>query len=182
MTQQNLTNFSQDWPGTVVQAEVRVFPAKVAISYSVQGPEPLLLPPVAEVPQFKKDLWQHTCFEFFVRPSSMKNYLEFNFSPSGNWAVFAFSSYRTALESFDPTGMVVGVQQTPSAKGVHVEATIDRTALNQHFQQDKIWEFRCSVTAVLENRDQKLTYWALTHGKIKPDFHLPETFILPLQL
>lgn len=182
MTHQNLTNFSQDWPGTIVQADVHVSESLIDISYAVQSPKPVLIPPMAETPQFRKGLWQHTCFEFFVRPSPMKNYLEFNFSPSGDWAVFAFSGYRTALKEFDPTGMVVGVRRELTKNGLHVEATIDRAAMHHHFQQDKTWEFRCGLTAVLESHDKKLTYWALAHGKVKPDFHLPETFILPLQL
>jgi hypothetical protein len=43
-------------------------------------------------------LWQHTCFEVFVMAEDGPGYREFNFSPSGEWAVYAFRSYRDGGE------------------------------------------------------------------------------------
>ncbi len=180
MKRHNLTNFSQDWPETKVHAEVNVTGTRINIAYIVHGIESLLVPPAAKSPQFREGLWQHTCFEFFARPNSMMNYVEFNFSPSGDWAVFGFSGYRTALEKFDGRNMVIEVGSEKTASSLQVEAILDRRALNAHFQQDKPWEFRGNLTTVLESTDHKLSYWALCHGKIKPDFHLPETFVLPM--
>ena len=34
-------------------------------------------------------LWEETCFEFFIRNID-DEYIEFNFSPSGQWACFYF--------------------------------------------------------------------------------------------
>src|SRR5882724_882520 len=39
-------------------------------------------------------LWKHTCFEVFVQPSGSRGYYEFNFSPTKQWAVYRFDSYR----------------------------------------------------------------------------------------
>lgn len=182
LPRKNLSNFSQDWVGTKVIAEIHISDAHIDISYTVDGLKDLLVPSLTEKPQFREGLWQHTCFEFFLRPNSIKNYLEFNFSPSGDWAVFAFSGYRSATESFDASEMVLGVHREIDANTLLVKATLDRAALARHFQQNDIWEFRGNLTAVLESHEGKLTYWALTHGKLKPDFHLPETFTLPLRL
>ena len=41
------------------------------------------------------ELWQHTCFEAFVRASSGAEYYEFNFAPSTQWAAYRFSGYRS---------------------------------------------------------------------------------------
>lgn len=177
---QNLSNFFQDWPETRVHAEVNVSATQMKIAYMVEGIENLLIPPPSPTPQFREGLWRHTCFEFFVRPNSLMHYVEFNFSPSGDWAVFGFSGYRVAQEKFDSSGMVVGVHCEKTTSSLQMEATLDRRALNKHFIQDKPWEFRSSLTTVLESLDQKISYWALNHGKIKPDFHLPETFVLPV--
>src|SRR2546428_7661855 len=38
-------------------------------------------------------LWQHTCFEAFIRHESEPGHYEFNFAPSGAWAAYAFSRY-----------------------------------------------------------------------------------------
>ena len=43
------------------------------------------------------ELWQHTCFEAFVRASSGSEYYEFNFSPSTQWAVYRFTDYRNGM-------------------------------------------------------------------------------------
>jgi hypothetical protein len=43
-------------------------------------------------------LWAHTCFEVFVMAEDGPGYREFNFSPSGEWAVYAFRSYRDGGE------------------------------------------------------------------------------------
>ena len=39
-------------------------------------------------------LWEDTCFEFFLADDSELGYVEFNFSPAGDWQVFRFSDYR----------------------------------------------------------------------------------------
>lgn len=42
-------------------------------------------------------LWEHTCFEAFIGLSGSPAYREFNFSPSGQWAAYAFD-YRQRVE------------------------------------------------------------------------------------
>ena len=49
-------------------------------------------------------LWQHTCFEVFVMAEEGPGYREFNFSPSGEWAVYAFRGYRDGGELEIDTG------------------------------------------------------------------------------
>ena len=39
-------------------------------------------------------LWEHTCFEAFISIPGDLAYREYNFSPSGQWAAYAFSDYR----------------------------------------------------------------------------------------
>ena len=47
-------------------------------------------------------LWQHTCFEAFVRADGARNYLELNFSPSSEWAVYRFDDYRRGMTAIEP--------------------------------------------------------------------------------
>ena len=47
-------------------------------------------------------LWQHTCFEAFVRAEGARNYLELNFSPSSEWAVYRFDDYRRGMTAIEP--------------------------------------------------------------------------------
>jgi hypothetical protein len=50
--------------------------------------------PPRRKPRFADGLWRHTCFEVFVAKKGARAYREYNFSPSGEWAAYAFSSYR----------------------------------------------------------------------------------------
>src|SRR5215468_2832476 len=46
----------------------------------------LRIPPRGE-PHRTDRLWEHTCFEAFVGVTGKSEYCEFNFSPSGEWAI-----------------------------------------------------------------------------------------------
>jgi hypothetical protein len=50
--------------------------------------------PRRRAPRFANGLWRHTCFEVFVARKGARAYREYNFSPSGEWAAYEFSSYR----------------------------------------------------------------------------------------
>ena len=50
--------------------------------------------PPPGVPRIATDLWRHTCFEAFIAVEGLPAYHEFNFAPSGEWAIYAFAGYR----------------------------------------------------------------------------------------
>src|SRR5687768_9062629 len=64
------------------------------IEYEVASAEDLVLPS-PQRPERADDLWKSTCFEVFARTKGSEGYVELNFSPSFQWAAYAFSSYRT---------------------------------------------------------------------------------------
>ena len=61
---------------------------------------------IAEQTRDGDPLWQHTCFEIFVGDTNDAEYYEFNFSPSGAWALMGFRDYRDGgpmhVESLKP--------------------------------------------------------------------------------
>lgn len=123
-------------------------------------------------------LWQHTCFELFIRAKDDAEYYEFNFAPSGAWAVYSFSGYRhrisTQVESIEPK---IAVLQDAA-----------RFTLSADIRLDSFPEFRPGVclslglSAVIEESDGALSYWALKHPPGKPDFHHADAFALELSL
>src|SRR5262249_12476463 len=50
-----------------------------------------------------KELWHHTCFEAFIAIDGQAAYHEFNFAPSREWTLYAFSGYRNGGPSADET-------------------------------------------------------------------------------
>jgi hypothetical protein len=116
-------------------------------------------------------LWEHTCFECFVRIDGADDYFEFNFSPSQQWAAYRFDSYRAGMRQADvPIPVIVS---TPWAKRLEVSAAV-------HLPEwgDRPW--LVNLAAVIEDVDGRTSYWALSHPPGKPDFHHPDCFTLEL--
>jgi hypothetical protein len=119
-------------------------------------------------------LWRHTCFEAFVMAGEGPGYHEFNFSPSGEWAACAFCGYRDG-----------GELEVVLAPGIVVRRTGDRLELEAGITPDCLppgRSLRLGLSAVVEDTDGVLSYWALRHPPGKPDFHHTDAFALQLVL
>ena len=77
-----------------IRIEVRREQAVIRVLYRVEGRLDRLQVPQPRAPRFADGLWRHTCCEIFVARDGSPAYHEFNFSPSGEWAAYAFSGYR----------------------------------------------------------------------------------------
>jgi hypothetical protein len=133
----------------------------------------LRIPPDSE-PVRATELWRHTCFEaFLLRPSSTE-YFEYNFSPSGAWAAYRFAAYRQGMADLTE-GAAPLISCRASAASLAVAVTLDLDWL-----QDPFDTVRLGLTAVIEDRAQVLSYWALKHASEKPDFHRAECFVAAL--
>jgi hypothetical protein len=123
-------------------------------------------------------LWEHTCFEAFVQLKGQAVYYEFNFSPSGEWAVYSFRDYRDGgpmeNDELDPKIAVRRESETLELSAVM------RLDLLPVIQPGAV--LRLGLSAVIEDDARRLSYWALKHPPGKPDFHHPDNFILEIQL
>jgi hypothetical protein len=113
-------------------------------------------------------LWRHTCCELFVARDGVDAYLELNFSPSGEWAAYAFESYRKAagLPDLLPS---LRVKREKQVLELEAEAAVDEGG-----------RLRVAMSVVVEDRQGALSYWALAHPPGKPDFHHRDAFALEL--
>ena len=103
-------------------------------------------------------------------------YYEFNFAPSGAWAAYAFSRYRDGA---------------PLAQAVDPRIAVRRA--EQQLELDALIRLEClplaplcarlqlALSAVIEDKQGVLSYWALTHPPGRPDFHHPDAFVLELE-
>ena len=137
----------------------------------------LLIPPLSRTLRRTDGLWRHTCFEIFLKPVGGTAYWEFNFSPSGDWAVYRFDDYRAGQSS--PT-----LTRPPScrtqreAERLELEARIDLAPLGH---EGDARDFHLALSAVIESREGDLAYWACRHPAGKPDFHHPDSFARRLE-
>lgn len=133
----------------------------------------LRLPP--EAPPARVDaLWRSTCFEAFVREGEGPAYFEFNFASSTAWAAYRFAAYRRDRENVGeiaPPAIVV--RREPRVLQLETELRALRLAENARW--------RIGLSAVIEETNGRLSYWALTHPPGKPDFHHPDCFALELE-
>jgi hypothetical protein len=122
-------------------------------------------------------LWRHTCFEAFIAGEASKAYCEFNFSPSTEWAVYGFTSYREGMAMLEhalPPQVAVSI----TADRIALEAVVPRETLLA-LPGDSV--LRLGLSAVIERADGGHSYWALTHPGERPDFHDPAGFVLRIE-
>lgn len=151
----------------------RLSAAALQLSYRVQGDIDALRIPAPLVPARRDGLWQHTCAELFIAVPHQQAYLEFNFAPSAEWAAYAFSAYRQQGErmtEFDPPAIACHRQ----AQELLLQVNIEIPAL----AQSERWQLGLSM--VIEDAQERLSYWALAHAGERPDFHRRESFILTI--
>ncbi|MDR1163822.1 MAG: DOMON-like domain-containing protein [Candidatus Accumulibacter sp.] len=114
-------------------------------------------------------LWEHTCFEAFLASANRSDYREFNFSPSGDWAVYDFSDYRQGRADAPVEAPKISTRLRPPLLELRaVVAYSDGAAFSD--------AMRVGLSAVVETPGG-LTYWALHHAGERPDFHRRDGFL-----
>ncbi|MCU0937499.1 MAG: DOMON-like domain-containing protein [Gammaproteobacteria bacterium] len=124
-------------------------------------------------------LWEHTCFEAFLAPATGTRYRELNFSPSGEWAAYAFARYRERDASLAEVDVVplLTVARTEGRLDLTAVLPLDRLAVLAGSRA-----LRVALSAVVEEAGGRLSYWALRHPAGSPDFHHPDAFALAVEL
>ncbi|MEM8832592.1 MAG: DOMON-like domain-containing protein, partial [Cyanobacteria bacterium P01_G01_bin.19] len=155
----DLVNFNSNVaPKIKISGDVSRLNNQLKIKYILTGElAEIIIPQANKSCDRRYDLWEHTCFEFFVRSKNSKKYWEFNLSPSGNWNVFYFLDYRLniaeeqAFKSFP-------FEITQNPESLTVEAIVDLEKIDIGDRKLDL-----AITAVIEDKTEKLSYWALTH-------------------
>ncbi|MFN3943947.1 MAG: DOMON-like domain-containing protein [Allosphingosinicella sp.] len=148
-----------------IQVHVRRAEEILHLTYALTGElRQIRLPPPA--PRLRRDeLWRTTCFEAFVaRPDG--SYAEFNLSPSGAWAAYRFESYREGMGPLDIPPPDIRTGSADDRLTVEVAVALP-------------WggPVRLGLSAVVEEAEGVISYWALAHPAAKPDFHHPDSFV-----
>jgi hypothetical protein len=155
---------------TQVEAEIaRPHPGSLILSYVVSGRiGDLRMPPIVAAAR-TDELWRHTCFEAFVRPSAGPGYYEFNFSPSTQWAAYRFDSYRSGM----------GIATEIGTPRIKVRSSAETCTLQAALEFDGLSSpLHLGLSAVLEETNGRKSYWAFAHPPGKADFHHSDCFTL----
>jgi hypothetical protein len=178
-----LTPFTADPSAAIRQIEVSVArpaPTRLLLEYELRGDLAGVLiaqPGVAAAgaePYGRTDgLWRHTCMEVFIKSRPVAPdagpYLEFNLAPGGQWAAYRFSGYRAGMAPL--TGIQAPrIELRTQFEGLRLAAELEIPA------DLAAARLRLGLTAVIENAQRQLGYWALRHAGERPDFHHPDSF------
>ncbi len=153
-------------------------------SYELSAKMAHIIIPSAKSPSPCDGLWQHTCFEAFLAVPGARGYREFNFSPSGQWAVYDFIDYR------QKDNTAAAGKAFPAAR-ISAHADDNRFRLEAVLMPEALPEnrpgsrLRLGLCAVLEQsgcRGERHSYWALRHIGERPDFHDRRGFALNFTL
>ncbi|MBM5812667.1 MAG: DOMON-like domain-containing protein [Gammaproteobacteria bacterium] len=141
------------------------------LSFVVGGaPGELRFPPPGPAVR-RDDLWRETCFELFLRPPAGTAYREFNFAPSGAWAAWTFADRRSGRRDLE----------LPAAPAITCRYDVAQWQVEIRLPLAPEPALRAGLSAVLQERDGELSYWALAHGGPRQDFHDPATQTLLLE-
>ena len=150
----------------------RSAPGKLALRFRIDGDIGQLSIPAGGASSRRDELWRHTCFELFLKAGASAAYYEFNFAPSGDWAAYRFDGYRSGMSN----------AEMPAAPTISSRSSAGRfeLAVDLSLPSDVTSGDALSLTAVIEDRTQRISYWAVAHAPLKPDFHHDDGFVLRL--
>jgi hypothetical protein len=145
------------------------------IRYSMMGPlETVAIPPPTNAPSRKTELWEETCFEFFLGIQDTSNYWEFNLSPAGHWNIYRFDDYRQGMQEETAfTSLPFTVENTVEGLSLALACNLDKlVSVDQRLE--------LAISTVIKTKDQVFGYWALTHPGTQADFHRRDSFTIKL--
>lgn len=149
---------------------------QLLLRYFVTGKmDQLRFPPASKIKRGEK-LWEHSCFEAFLRTTPAEVYYELNFAPSYEWTAYGFDGYRDGMR--DVTDIAMRYFVTISNESDYEL----RVSLNfgglPNTDADTVWHL--GLSAVIEEVSGNKSYWALAHPPGGPDFHHRDCFALQL--
>lgn len=149
---------------------------RLTFVYAVAAdPTRVRVPTAADFARRADGLWEHTCFEAFIRAREPA-YYELNFSPSGEWAAWRFGDYRSDREEVEIERPPL-VEVAPRAFGFEVTAVVSLSEMPELIGFSRL---RLNLAAVIEDHAGERSYFAARHASERPDFHHPEGFVLEL--
>lgn len=163
-------------PNIAIKGSIELIQNGIAIHNQLTGEyEKVAISPVSPSPKRKDHLWEHTCFELFVSSADDTSYWEYNLSPSHNWSVFRFSDYRRDKTDELSIDNITINTQISDGESFELDALLP---LPKPLIDQKL---RIAVSAIIQDSNDIIYYYALTHCDQQADFHDKNSFIISLE-
>ena len=152
--------------------------AQLHLHFRLEGELAKLRVPVPAEQVEADGLWRSTCFEAFVAEAGSPAYCELNFAPSCAWALYCFEAYRKPHSN---VAQGLHLRNAPVISSTRAKDTVELSAtIDLYGLIDAAASWQIALTAVVEDRDGRLSYWSARHAPGKPDFHHRDTFAIEL--
>ena len=152
----------------------------VSLAYRLRGRLDQITIPSPRPSGSADGLWEHTCFEAFVAVAGSPAYREINFSPSGQWAAYAFFGYRQR-EDWAVPGLAPEIAVRRFSDRLELDAVLGPALLPPAALGTAPGAtLQLGLSSVVEATDGSRSYWALAHPAARPDFHHRGAFTLNL--
>ncbi|GET40715.1 DOMON-like domain-containing protein [Microseira wollei] len=149
-------------------------PLQKTNSMTGETPIPQELVEQSNTPARQHQLWEETCFEFFLGIKNSPQYWEFNLSPAAQWNVYRFDGYRQGMqEELAFSTLPFRVDNQADSLTLCIDVDLDKIVAEEQLLD-------VAITTVIKHKNGEITYWALTHRGTEADFHLRESFIIEL--
>jgi hypothetical protein len=177
MTAFSLIPFQPDQtlPTITITGQIERLGSQLFLTFVVTGEiDQIAIPAPTTSPTRQDNLWQTTCFEFFLGLTDQPDYWEFNLSPSGHGHCYHFSDYRQGMAA-EMALKILPFQFDKSPQRLILQINLDLSGL---FSSSPA--LMAGITTVIQTIDGNLSYWALTHPGPEADFHRRDSFQLDL--
>jgi hypothetical protein len=167
---------AQKAPDISISGMVRRKKNIFSVHYTLAGElEEIVFPSPIENATRKDDLWRRTCFEFFLAVKGLPQYWEFNLSHSGDWNVYAMDAYRQVNMREETRIQRLQFNVQKKVERFSLETELD---LSPILREDVYIE--AGITSVIQTKDGKESFWALSHSHPEADFHVRSSFVLEI--
>lgn len=153
-------------------------PGGLMVRYAFKGDIDCIRVPARQRRGVADNLWHHTCCEAFLARKGEPGYVEFNFAPSGEWAVYAFGHPRERTPLAVPAAdLDPHIAMCRNDTKLELDAVLPLDRLSPQYAGATLV---LGLATVVEDQQRVLSYWALNHPRDRPDFHHPDAFALEL--
>lgn len=158
----------------IIQGAIARTGHQLVLNYALTGHlDNILIPSPAATPSRQQNLWQATCFEFFLGIPGQSSYWEFNLSPAGHWNVYRFTDYRQGMTAEDAiASLPFQVTRQSQCLALTIPLDLQFCTLTDDSAVD------IAVSTVIQFQSGAMSYWALLHAAEQPDFHQRQSFAL----
>ena len=156
---------------TTVKVKITIRHNQLMLDYQILGDLSHYHFPQKTKQERADELWKETTFELFIAPLNSDEYWEINISPSTQWNMYHFTSYKEGMKASN-------IISLPSIKTYEYqnEYRLSFKSIIPKEYFDRV--FSINLCVILLDQKGERHFYSIERRKRLPDFHDRDTFFL----